>query len=407
MVLIFLEYLIVHSATKLAVSWANTKQLQKMADFDRVPWSLQHTLLADMGGIEIRFDRRKEVTRDCCVGSDQYRALVAANTKIEMVMNSRGLLLINLTRRRRLSLHVLMEQPASGHKGLEAQDPSNLEDVEIPEIGPIAASAINTCRLDSSYLALAKEHNIIETMPHIEREEIADRNKTDGLVKLLAILQVIWLIAQLATRKYLGLPTTTLEINTAAIAASAFCLYVIEWIKPKDVGVLFYVKASPGTSYESFAEKVRTDRHKPTSLETGRYYISNKKTAQCCPGKHKLDPRTMHLVASIISIPLFGVIHLFAWNYTFPTPFEQFLWRICAIISVAAPFEIAIMTFLLFKILDGSKVLEISFGLLAPFTMLVYPAARIFLIIESLRSLCYLSPDNFTATWAANAPHLG
>ncbi|KAF7903189.1 uncharacterized protein EAF01_006238 [Botrytis porri] len=50
--------------------------------------------------------------------------------------------------------------------------------------------------------------------PHLDKEEIEDKSKSDLLGKMLASLQGIWSIGQAIERKYSGYPTTMLEVHT-------------------------------------------------------------------------------------------------------------------------------------------------------------------------------------------------
>jgi hypothetical protein len=37
----------------------------------------------------------------------------------------------------------------------------------------------------------------------------------------------------------------------------------------------------------------------------------------------------------------------------------------------------------------------------------VFVAARVFILVEAVRSLAYQPPETFRTTWAANIPHVG
>jgi len=39
--------------------------------------------------------------------------------------------------------------------------------------------------------------------------------------------------------------------------------------------------------------------------------------------------------------------------------------------------------------------------------ILLYILARLFILVEIFRSLCFLPPDTWVATWATNIPHIG
>ena len=70
-------------------------------------------------------------------------------------------------------------------------------------------------------------------MPDIEEKGILDKNKSDGLSKLLACVQAAWMIVEVIGRRIGGLQVTLLEINTLAHVFCALIIYVVWWHKPQ------------------------------------------------------------------------------------------------------------------------------------------------------------------------------
>lgn len=81
-------------------------------------------------------------------------------------------------------------------------------------------------------LALVAECGYI---PDISVHEIKDKNKADGLAKLLVCIQAGWMIVQVTSRAVTGLATTLLEVHTVAHVVCALVMYVIWWHKPRQV----------------------------------------------------------------------------------------------------------------------------------------------------------------------------
>lgn len=110
------------------------------------------------------------------------------------------------------------------------------------------------------------------------------------------------------------------------------------------------------------------------------------------------------ILTSILSILLFGGLHLIAWNINFPTVAEKYIWRASALTVAVAPTASALLVLLksvLFNRTD--RLSKWSVIVFAP----IYIFARLFIIVESYRSLYYLPTDAFMSTWAANAPPIG
>ncbi|KAF2826944.1 hypothetical protein CC86DRAFT_350141 [Ophiobolus disseminans] len=72
-------------------------------------------------------------------------------------------------------------------------------------------------------------------IPDISLDDIRDKNKADGLAKLLVCVQAGWMIVQVVTRTATGLPTSLLEVHTVAHVVCALIMYVLWWHKPRQV----------------------------------------------------------------------------------------------------------------------------------------------------------------------------
>ena len=456
--LAFPEYLVGISTTNLFAAYVNTPQLKELARADDVPWSLTHTVLANMGGIALRFSERgkQEVfgqeggrrsnSRDL---SSLTEPIGVANHSGELPQSmsdglvtpppefedersrlSSGADTVNGSISKTLSqvedvpefilkfqndqerhLSKLGEIPWAPFKPHIALAAAN-DGTEAPEIWKetekfrakhIAPLHGNIWILDSTQLVLARSNDVIQRLPFLELNEIRDKSKSDGLVRLLAIIQVLWLAVQLIARRVANIPCAPLEISTVAFSSCAFIIYIAEWPKPKDVGVPFYLDTYAAVSDTTFALIAKAA---PISFLQARYYYMPQSVVhQVVQGRfQKKHIDRLMVLTSILSITLFGGIHLFAWNLDFPTHEEQLLWRMAALTVAIAPTISALLVLLesvLFHRTD--RLSRWSVGFLAP----LYLAARVYIIVESFRSLYFLPPEAFISTWATNAPHIG
>jgi hypothetical protein len=69
----------------------------------------------------------------------------------------------------------------------------------------------------------------------LSEASIRDRSKADPLVKVVAIMQILWLLLSVISRLIQRVPTSQLEIMTLSFAACAIATYSAYWNKPKDV----------------------------------------------------------------------------------------------------------------------------------------------------------------------------
>jgi len=456
--LMFPEYLLAIGAGNLIVAHQNNPVLEEQAETDKVPWSLTHTILADMGGIAIRFSTREfdaspnrnhevdaesEETMD---GSILERGDAVDSTKlihipsvpkdsrsasaIEHKVSDEATKFLEEFRKRQSSeLRGLGDLPWKMHRRhiefvsqYREQNPAKrsghawvrlflkkfgLEDKlqRVTSINHLSPLHGNIWILDSKQLMIAREAGIIKRLPDIRPEDIADKSKSDGLVRLLALVQVSWLIIQLIVRLINRLPASALEISTLAFAVCAVIIYLIEWHKAKDISVPIYIDANPENpvlqeTFDLIAEAA------PTVFLRDRHYTMPQ---SCVHQVHKESRWSSEFVdrlivwLSVFSTMLFGGLHMAAWNLEFPTNTELVLWRTAALSVAIVPSVCALMVLYEIERFGTTHTFSVlSVIIFAP----LYLSSRWYLLIESFRSLYYLPPAALTETWATYAPHV-
>lgn len=449
--LAFPEYLTGISIANLFSAWVNNPDLEKFAADDDVPWSLTHTILANIGGIAIRFPEpgerqgrqnprrlRQGVLKSFTAPSSFLRddgirpmhrwSLRPNASEIELGVVSRKdnttTVMPNQTPSvneippfirdfqtgQERALRGLGEIPwrvLPSHLALAVNARATINWIQqnqkkynAEQIAPLHG---NIWILDAKQLVLARELKVIAKLPTIEKNEIGDKSKIDGLLRIVALTQVLWFVAQLITRRAENLPSSALEISTVAFAACALIIYITEWPKPKDIGVPFYVDTDATVSPDAFSKIA--EAAPITFLQARRYYIAQSSVHQVIEGRFKKSHvDRLVILTSILSISLYGGIHLFAWNLQFPTKVEQLLWRISALTVGIAPTVSALLV-LMEDLISGrtDRLSKWSVSVLAP----AYVAARLYIIAESFRSLYYMPAKAFIATRTVNIPHIG
>ena len=97
---------------------------------------------------------------------------------------------------------------------------------------PVCNTDCKRLTLTARGVALLADCNLL---PDIERQFLDDKSKSDGLSKLIACLQAVWLIVQVVGGLILGLQITLLEINTLGHVFCALVIYILWWHKPRMV----------------------------------------------------------------------------------------------------------------------------------------------------------------------------
>ena len=230
--------------------------------------------------------------------------------------------------------------------------------------------------------------------PQISKEELKSRSKSDGVVKLIALLQITWFGLQALFRAIQHLQVTALEIMTVAFFVLAVLIYAIWWNRPQDIEYPIVIKLQ-----NADANQVR----KSQGVEVDTKSRGGRKL--WFTDKEDLDGMAWIIIILLIA-PLFGAIHCLAWNAPFPTSKEALAWRICAVVTTSVPLFEGAIFFLndsaWFKNNDVLPVIVVSIPLF------LYAIARITLITLAFMSLRALPADAFqTIAWTNYIPNLG
>lgn len=210
------ELLITLNAGQLIGALRSSDRLKEYAEQDGVPWSLTHSLFADMGGFVIREYAPERVdTLPALLGSRCGRGKPElAETEARVADFEDG-----------DAIQVIETGPAgittaSLPKNLEAQPPKK------PKSMTLVADEIWGLRRSG-----------IIKLPYITRDEIMDKGKSDSFSRVVAIAQTFWLGVQVIVRASRHLEISQLEVGTTSFVSSALLIYGLNWHKPKSVGV--------------------------------------------------------------------------------------------------------------------------------------------------------------------------
>jgi hypothetical protein len=249
-------------------------------------------------------------------------------------------------------------------------------------------------------------------MPLISADDINDKSKTDSFARVVSVTQITWIVVQVLARVARRLAVSQLEIAVVAFSSCAIMIYILQWKKPKNVLVPYTVLKFSGpipvkiTQKESIIEKtapnLRTFFSEASVVsrsllqENGRP-IPNDVVLE---GLTWTDDTISYFVLGLgLGCSVFGGIHVAAWNFTFPGKVELILWRVASIYCTV----FFVLFILLVVLLDRFEWFDNQTRRLVSS---LYVLARVFMIVEMFRTLCFLPPDAYTSTWATNIPHL-
>jgi hypothetical protein len=107
---------------------------------------------------------------------------------------------------------------------------------------PVTVSAILFCCLEQKHLHIYE----IPT-----EAQIKDKSKADWFTKTITVVQILRLLCSMASKAVCGLPTSQLELCTAAFSILSIATYLANWHTPKDVETAIHVLI-PGKYHLSF-----------------------------------------------------------------------------------------------------------------------------------------------------------
>ena len=206
-------------------------------------------------------------------------------------------------------------------------------------------------------------------------EEIDDKDKSDAFAKTVAFIQVSYTIAKAAIRTGQHLPLSEFEVTTFAYILCSFFSYFFWWSKPRDLR-------------RPIVLKLREPHFPPQVRRPNQSFDINMK---------------------IFAIGLFsfatavGAIHLVAWNFSFPTLVELWIWRSASIVTTTLPL-IILSVYLVQGLLPEKYMTDVLwFGF--PLGGL-YILVRLTLLAQSLACLRSLPKGVYAPVWADVWPHL-
>ena len=364
------------------------RELQKFASEDQVPWTLTHTHYANMGGFVIRSGVGENIVLGPHVGVDNMHGDYP-DTK-----TSAG--------------HTLIV-----HQPDEIIEPNHPK----PDLGSTEETQRNEdtpyqnlpCHLNAQIICRLRHDKFLPKLPFISKEEIEDKSKSDAFVKIIAIVQISWATLQIIVRAARKIAISQLELAVLAFAACAVVIYCLYWTKPKNIQatttILQYRHGIPSpilrevtkNTYDSIVQmfmSFRSDVSQPYSgnrIRNDNIYGSN-------------DDFASLVLALTFGATLFGGIHVAAWNFSFPSKIELIFWR-CASIYATAFIPSFLVLGLALTVLQEDLFNKVM-SFFSPLLSFLYIVARLFLLVEIFRTLCFLPPDAYLSTWATNVPHV-
>lgn len=258
----------------------------------------------------------------------------------------------------------------------------------------------NRISLRADHFVQAVRKGIIE-VPQLESKEIGDRSKADWVSKSVACVQIGWLLAQVIGRTAQHVSVTPLEMFSLGIVVCAIATYSFWWKKPFDVQTPVVINTELDLS--ALKSKLAAEMMDSSiqNLEA-RIGLMDNGTVDTLG-----NTRVLIAVTTLTVSILFGLCHVAAWGFAFPTFWERLLWRVSAVACVALPVVILGLIYIEDYLGLLKKWQKKWIALLYDTLFAKYILVRVFLLVEVFISLRSVPPDVYKSVdWAAYIPHI-
>ncbi|GJJ06799.1 hypothetical protein Clacol_000995 [Clathrus columnatus] len=249
--------------------------------------------------------------------------------------------------------------------------------------------------------------------------DIQGRSRQDSLAKTFALAQITWFVAQCITRKaqHPSLPLTQIELMACAYAALNAAIYFFWWHKPFRVDCPIMLRSEiPPAVQEVYTFTTDFTNKLGQLLGLDVYNGSNFRGRLQMPTfdsgcllRTEISQNIRNVVAEVLIAAVFGGIHLFAWNYQFPTGVELWLWRVSALMIVGIPpfFWISLAILNRLECENALSIPDLIVDIYLLTVPLSYIISRLFILILSLISLRKLPVGTLSnVDWLTFIPHI-
>jgi len=399
---------------------ADLVRLQQLAAEDDVPWTLTHSLLANMGGFVVKWRCGKGdrlFIGDLDVTTLE-KPLQLKRARSLPGLRSRGLCYVFEPTESRFK-HIAELRSFQANRQHMTED--EVQRQEYPYMHLLGPDIIEL-----------REANVIRRLPYITEEEINDKSKGNVFVRLIAMTQIRWIVVQIIVRAIRSLAVSQLEIAVLAFAICAMFMYGLSWNKPKGIQVPY--KLSPPNQILPDANVCTIRERRRYNSYLGETAFSWKEPILKLLGIKRIEAYSKVVPNSFgrkdpvtwwrgegcglyLSLTLFGGLHVVAWNFEFPTKPEMMLWRIASVWCtgfVVIPVGVLFLAGFMENTLPNNRPeWMVALSRWVPWHTLVlvalyvsYIVARAFVLVEIFRTLFFLPPTAYIATWTSDVPHV-
>ena len=229
--------------------------------------------------------------------------------------------------------------------------------------------------------------------PPISADELKSRGGSDSMIKLVAMLQIVWFAVQTLFRAIGHCQVTAIEIMTVGFVFCSTSIYAFCWHQPQNVAYLVVLQIKD-VAIISERRVITTNEGAPSEPPLA---IDGSKCMRSTSSElvREISRQKASVVIAFFFAIGFGAIQCLAWNSPFPSSNERLAWRICSVASTALP---GLMFPQILAESEGNSLVVLVYCL--------YPIVRLAIIVLAFMSLRALPAGAYeTVNWTNYIPH--
>lgn len=208
----------------------------------------------------------------------------------------------------------------------------------------------------------------------LAEEDIEDKNKVDGALRVITVFQILWYFVGVIARAFQGLAISILELATMGFIVETLGTYFFWYYKPMDIGRAFIIK--PTTTIDKIlieAGDQARNPYKKTPLDfaaredwswtlywtywmgvlrilTGINFAPTMRPVDKISDDYYPALNTFSMFVLFFFQTGYASVHISGWNFHFPTPIEKKLWHMATLGMISSMLVYWIVHFYAFEI---------------------------------------------------------
>jgi hypothetical protein len=267
--------------------------------------------------------------------------------------------------------------------------------------------------LNSMQIAAAQVLGILGDGPEITLEDIEARNKTNVFVKAFAILQLLWFSLRIIIQVSRGYIISQLELASETYILCALFSFMLSWSKPqaieRPIKHVVHISDTTRSVTDQDIELLRSFGGSPFLIRNfvppfGMGYRGHEPTmpiptdislttfATFGPEGKKVFFGDSDFSGVVVGM-IFGGLYCLGWNDPFPSMWERWAWRLCALMITASliPYSVAneVCTIRFQHLFDKDSTAKthVTHVIVLYCLLGIYIFGRCFMLIEMVRTL--------------------